>query len=165
MFKTKQEYFTEGRKLENDFGKLLVEKCGGSILHSDQQTDIKNHIDLVWLPPKGRKCTFDVKGARKNARNNNFTSEENTWVEFRNVKGNLGSLFGKEDYIAFEKGNQWLIVRRNELAEKCMSLIKENKIYTENPNENFLLYSRKDRKDIIMRIPVSLIENLACRKI
>ena len=86
-------------------------------------------------------------------------------MEFRNVKGNLGSLFGKEDYIAFEKGNQWLIVRRNELAEKCMSLIKENKIYTENPNENFLLYSRKDRKDIIMRIPVSLIENLACRKI
>lgn len=160
-----KSFLAEGKKKEDEFARCLIASCGGTVEPASRSEDIDGHIDLTWFPPKGRKCTFDVKGARKNSRNDSDTSEDNTWVEIRSVKGWIGSLLGREDYVAFETEAQWLIARRQDLAEACISSIKENKIYTENPNENFLLYSRADRKDIIMRIPISLVEKISCRKI
>lgn len=156
-------FLSEGKKKEAEFSELLLQKYGGEIVPTSTSDDIDKHIDVAWIPPEGkRKCLFDVKGKRKNSRSDNIASEENTWVEFRSVRGNIGSLLGKEDYIAFETDTSWIIVRREDFANKCFSKIKENKIYTENPNENFLLYSREGRNDIIMRIPISLAAEMAC---
>ena len=71
------------------------------------------HIDY-WLAmnPDGRKWGVDVKG-------NNLPDE--IWVEFKNVRGNPGWLYGGAAIIAFDMPEEggFSIVDRQELAFFC----------------------------------------------
>jgi hypothetical protein len=150
-------YFKDGKKSEGQFANDLVSSFGGVVAASTKEEDIKKHIDLYWTPDGGKTCSFDVKGLRKNDRKDHEYSSDNTWIEFLNVHGEPGSLYGEEDYISFETDSDWLVVNRKNFAEAVKACIVDEKLYLENPNENFKLYRRKGREDIIMRIPISFV--------
>ena len=59
------EFLEEGKKTENKFAKDLIAQEGGKVSESTEKEDKFDHIDVKWEPPKGRKCTFDVKGMKK----------------------------------------------------------------------------------------------------
>ena len=152
-----KEYYQSGKIAEESFCKDLMRSEGGIVMPSTKNDDINNHIDLFWIINE-KKCSFDVKGARKNSRSDNKVSYDTTWLEFKNVHGNDGSLLGREDYIAFELEDKWAITRRKKLLENLINLITDKQIYSYNPNENFKLYQRSGRQDLIVRVPVSFIE-------
>ena len=152
------EYLNKGKENEALFGKCLLESEGGTLYPISETDDMEKHIDIKW---KGdnyhRICTFDVKGARKNKRSDKMSTYNNTWLEFQNVNGKLGSLYGEQDYFAFELEQAWAIVRREEILKNTLNNIKDNTIYTVNPNKDFLYYQRNGRKDKIVRVPMSFI--------
>ena len=159
-----QEFLLKGKKVESNFAKDLLTECGGEIKFSTKYEDISKHIDLWWKPlNKDKWVSFDVKGLRKNKRYNNDFSYENTWLEVKNTSGNPGSLLGEEIYMAFETKDKWIISRREVLLENLREKIVDTMIYNFNPDEDFKMYQRKERKDLIIRVPLSFIEENSCK--
>jgi hypothetical protein len=158
------EFLIQGKKIESNFAKDLLSECGGEIKSSSKHEDISKHIDLWWKPDNNDKwVSFDVKGLRKNKRYNNDFSYENTWLEIKNISGMPGSLLGEEIYMAFEAKEKWIISRREVLLENLRKKINDKTIYNFNPGEDFKMYQRKDRKDLIIRVPLSFIEENSCK--
>jgi hypothetical protein len=151
-----KEFFSIGKIVEGNFAKDLMASEGGVVFPSSRNDDVVNHIDLYWTK-NNKTCSFDVKGARKKRRSDTSVSYDATWLELKNIAGQDGSLCGKEDYIAFEMQTTWMIVRRKELLKNLLLKITDNTIYRVNPNEDFKLYQRKDRKDVIVRVPYVFI--------
>jgi hypothetical protein len=155
-----QEYYKAGKEKEAQFSETLILSEGGRLLPVTDKDDIKKHIDVRWLPSnKNKACTFDVKAAKRKSRYDSSISYSNTWLELRNVNGNPGSLYGEQDYFAFELEYDWVIVRRNELLNALQNNIKDNRVYTNNPQKDFKLYQRDGRQDLIVRVPMSFIIN------
>lgn len=111
------------------------------------------HIDY-WLAmsSNGKKWGVDVKG-------NNLPDE--IWVEFKNVQGKPGWLYGGAAIIAFdipEEGG-FSIVDREELAFFCEKHVSKETV--SNKRDAYLKrYTRKDRQDVISILKLHDIKNL-----
>ena len=127
---------------------------------STKKQDMYDHIDYWVKNKKGKTMAFDVKGRKKTSRSCKGYSNDWVWIEFKNVQGKEGWIKGKADFIAFELENSFLIVKRAELRELCKKLIKDTKTrVTSAKDARYLLYSRKDRKDILTQIKLSDIKD------
>ena len=104
-----------GRCAEVRFVRAARNK-GLLVTKSNHTEDIHQHIDY-WLAMNhdGRKWGVDVKG-------NNLPDE--IWVEFKNVRGNDGWLYGGATIIAFdmpeEEGSQSWIERSLPFSVRSM---------------------------------------------
>ena len=141
------------KKIGNDTENLFISACtklGYSCIKSDIKTDIYQHIDFFIDRPNGR-VSVDVKG--KN-------TIDSIWVEFKNVKGNQGWLYGKANYIAFDMPelNGFVMVGRNELKDRCEQIIE--KVFVSKNEAIRKLYTRMDRMDVIAQIQLNDIKDL-----
>jgi hypothetical protein len=84
---------------------------------------------------------IDVKAIKKNDENIHF-------VEFRNVQGKKGWLYGDADGFAFETEDYWIEVKKEDLQDfvhkKCIDKTKGWGVYE--------LGSRKGAKDLITKV-------------
>lgn len=92
---------------------LLAEERGYEVVESSVEDDRKNHIDL-YITLDNETRSVDVKSKRGVGRR---SGNDYTWVEFVNVSGRRGSLYGKADFIAFERDRDFLIVERKAFAD------------------------------------------------
>ena len=123
------------------------------VTKSSHTEDIHDHIDY-WLAmsSQGKRWGVDVKG-------NNLPDE--IWVEFKNVRGNDGWLYGGATIIAFDMPEEggFAIVDREELAFFCEKHVREEKV--SNKKDAYLKrYTRKDRKDVISILKLHDIKSL-----
>lgn len=130
----------KGKCTENNFINTLIKNCDNiEIKRPTNDEDMFEHWDV------SANIKFDVKGVKKISRNDNQTNENIHYVEFKNVNGESGWLYGKADKFAFETDDYWIIVTKDKLQkfihEKC-----KDKIMCERP-ELYKIYSRKNRKD------------------
>lgn len=101
-----------------------------------------NHWDVSLFDYK-----IDVKGLRKKKRSDEDYDEEIHWIELKNVKGNIGWLYGESDYFAFELKKSWILVCKTDLQNFIHEVCKD-KIKSDKP-ELYKLYTRNGRKDIL----------------
>ena len=125
---------------------LLVKKATA-------KEDIHEHVDY-WLAMNkdGKHWGVDVKG-------NNLPDE--IWVEFKNVRGNDGWLYGGATIIAFDMPEEggFAIVDRDELAFFCEKHVRHEKVT--NKKEAYLKrYTRKDRMDEISILKLHDLKSL-----
>tara|TARA_B100001287_G_scaffold273048_1_gene275790 strand:+ start:625 stop:978 length:354 start_codon:yes stop_codon:yes gene_type:complete len=100
----------------------------------------------------GKQWGVDVKG-------NNLPDQ--IWVEFKNVRGNDGWLYGGATIIAFDMPEEggFSIVDREELALFCEKHVKDE--FVSNKDEAYLKkYTRKDRQDVISILKLHDIKSL-----
>lgn len=90
IFKDSKKFYQEGLVDEEFVMRLTEEKWGGKSEKSSRKDDIYNHIDFYWSRNGSEKISFDVKGVKKNKRNDTFKDDSIHWVELLNVKGNKG---------------------------------------------------------------------------
>jgi hypothetical protein len=104
----------------------------------------------------GGQTSVDVKG-------NNYPHE--IWVEFINVRGNDGWLFGQAEYIAFDiEAIQGLaMVSRTELLALCERLVVKE--FVPKQQAYHKLYNREGRHDVISRLELIDIAPLKTFKI
>lgn len=112
------------------------------------------HIDFVVYSDKLNKpVKLDIKGTKKKSRMDSSTNAQYIWVEFKNVRGDDGWLYGKSDYIVFHNRdkNCFHLVDRKELATLCEKIC-DNKTVN-NPKEAvYHKYTREGRKDVLSLI-------------
>ena len=141
-----------GRMAEVRFVRSARSK-GLLVTKSTHTEDRPEHIDY-WLAvrPTGTRWGVDVKG-------NNLPDE--IWVEFKNVQGKPGWLYGGATIIAFdipEEGG-FSIVDREELAFFCEKHVKDESV--SNKKDAYLKkYTRKDRQDVITILKLHDIKTL-----
>jgi len=109
-----------------------------------------DHIDW-FITIDDREVSFDVKAMKKTSRHDARVRNDIVWVEYQNVSGNVGWLKGKADFIAFERENDYALVRRKDLLEFCEERIEKTMVY-ESSQALYKLYSRGGRKDVISMI-------------
>lgn len=144
----------EGVSSETRFVNMLKNKQ--LVRHATKKEDILEHWDILYGTKK-----YDIKAPKRINRHNNY-SMQFTWVEFQNVNGANGWIYGKADYIAFDFLNRWVIVSRIELKNMILSKIKVRKIMLKTQNvEPYIPYRRKNRRDIIILVPVKDIEQIS----
>lgn len=155
-------FLQTGKEKEGEFARDLCEELGGIALPATEKQDMFDHVDVLWKYDKKMKpAKIDVKGMKKDKRNDNKPNPDIHWIEFQNVNGNLGWLYGKADCIAFETLDEWIIIKRAHLAEVMQNAVKNNSI-TRNINEAYYrYYQREGRKDIITKVDTTLLRNNA----
>jgi len=141
-----------GRMAEVRFVRAAREK-GLMVTKSSHTEDIHEHIDY-WLAmsSQGKRWGVDVKG-------NNLPDE--IWVEFKNVRGNSGWLYGGATIIAFDMPEEggFAIVDREELAFFCEKHVANE--FVANKKDAYLKrYTRRDREDVISILKLHDIKNL-----
>lgn len=124
------------------------ERASPGIRKSSREEDIHMHVDY-WHDDQG----VDVKG-------NNLPDE--IWVEFKNVNGDHGWLFGEATTIAFDMPELagFVVVDREELKDYC----KQNVDFSELVSKQDAYkkcYSRKDRDDLITYLVLSDLQELS----
>ena len=141
-----------GRCAEVRFVRAARNK-GLLVTKSSHTEDIHEHIDY-WLAMNtdGRRWGVDVKG-------NNLPDE--IWVEFKNVKGNDGWLYGGATIIAFDMPEEggFSIVDREELAFFCEKHVRDEKV-TDKSNAYLKRYTRKGREDVISILKLHDLKSL-----
>ncbi|MHC4648327.1 MAG: hypothetical protein ACYTBJ_22950 [Planctomycetota bacterium] len=103
--------------------------------------------------------TVDVKAMKKVTRSS-VKQVEYLWVEFRNTAGMDGWLFGKQEWMAFEKPDGFLMVKREDLKNLANELC-DTKTYVRSAREAlYKLYSRRECDDVISMIRYSDLDKL-----
>jgi penicillin-binding protein-related factor A (putative recombinase) len=109
------------------------------------------HIDYI-LEVDGREIFLDVKSRKKVTRYDDNVIDDKIWVEFKNVSGNKGWLYGASDIIVFERKDDYVLVSRKKLLEYCDNKIDKTKIVSEARNALYKIYTRDGRRDAISMI-------------
>ena len=147
-----------GANAENIFVKLFKGKF--RVEPSSDSDQIKKHIDYYVYNKDNRYFTVDVKSRKK------FTDDDEfVWIEFKNVNGSKGWLYGSSNVIAFERKEDFIIVNRKKLLSLCESLVSLDK--TANRNDCvYKAYTREGRKDLISKISFKdIFDNIDYTKI
>jgi hypothetical protein len=136
------ECFEVGQTAEQRFAQLLE----GS-RRATTQEDMHEHWDV--MSETGMK--FDVKAMKKWRRSDAEPTDRIHYVELRNVRGELGWIYGQADYIAFETRAHWIVVPRKKLVH-FVEGVTENNERSAKPAV-YKLYQREGRKDLMTVVP------------
>jgi hypothetical protein len=107
----KREDLRRGKRAEKEYAKLYK-----NVRWPTEEEDYSEHWDLEINGIK-----IDVKAIKKDNENIHF-------VEFKNVLGKKGWLYGEADGFAFETKDYWVEVKKEDLQEmvhdKCIDKVK-----------------------------------------
>ena len=151
--------FEAGDKAEKLFASALA-KAGLSFREASFQEEI-SHIDFFILKDSAPPVAVDVKARKKIKRSDTETNDNLIWVEFQNVAGRRGWLYGKADLIAFEREENFILVNRKLFARLCEKLCDITKLNEDVRMPLYTGYQRAGRKDIVSLIKMTdIIDNI-----
>ena len=143
----------QGKRAETCF-KGLAERRGYTVIQTSAASNIREHIDFILArDDEPDKTAVDVKARKKVSRYSDEYDDENVWIEFNNVRGNLGWLYGKADKIAFERAFDFVLVDRESLREYCEATVSPV-IVKSTAEAIYKSFQREGRKDVISRVPM-----------
>jgi|TARA_E500000318_G_C3422437_1_gene157822 hypothetical protein len=133
-------------------------------IHASREQDIFEHWDMkgILFDVTDKSFKFDVKGIKRDTRHGNLNTKI-VWTESKNVRGNPGWLYGKADYIAFEKTDEFVVVDRVILLNFMRNKIEDNdNELVSNPHDAlYKIYQRNGRKDKISKALMSDMESIS----
>lgn len=160
---TVKQFYLSGR-LDEDFVMDAVKHTlGGDTERSTKMEDVYSHIDFWWDSPKKGRIGIDVKGVKKNNRDDEKKDDTINWLELQGVSGHPGWLYGKAEYIAFRTFTKIIFVNREKLLSFALESIKNKEVVYDTPKECYVPYKRKKwgRDDLSLKVLTSDLEKLA----
>ena len=142
-----------GRKSEVCF-KGLAERRGYTVIETSAASNMREHIDFILSTDDSPdKIAIDVKARKKTSRRSDNYDDENVWIEFNNVRGKPGWIYGKADKIAFERAFDFVLVDRESLKEYCEATVSPV-VVKSTAEAIYKSFQREGRKDVISRVPM-----------
>ena len=140
--------WNRGQRIEKEFAPLLRQR-DPNFRKADREEQFR-HIDYF-----SNFGTIDVKAKKKISRSDSEEQDQLLWVEFLNVQGREGWLRGQTDVIAFERNNDFVLIKRNYLLGMCQVKCDLSKKVTNSRDALYKGYQREGRKDLISIIKMS----------
>ena len=156
---------THGHATENVFEKLAM--AHGYKVRKATRDEQISHIDFILDSPEWQNIKVDVKGRKKTSRQNKKFNDKWVWIEFRNVQGKEGWIYGKANFIAFERKEDFIIINRVTLRNWLgKSNVRWDLPTVKNSWESkYRIYSRRGRNDQLTQVKMSDILKLPNLKI
>jgi hypothetical protein len=155
----KKDSLELGEKAETLFAEI-ARHSGWQVSPSSKDENIDEHWDFQ-ISKDAEHFKVEVKSAKRIHRNDNGIQFEYTWVEIHGVRSkDTGWLFGKADFIAFEKEFSFIFVKRLDLlavVNKKVNLVA--KVH-EQKDALYKIYTREGRKDKLTLLRTSDIEEI-----
>lgn len=138
---------------------LMAEARRYKVKKASRDEDMFDHFDYRFI--KGDKeIKVEVKAMKRISRSDSNGQDTWIWVEFKNVQGNLGWLYGKADYVAFELQDSFLFVDRKDLVKVSEKVVDMNDIVKKPFEARRKCYHRRNRPDeLVAMIHISDITN------
>ena len=156
----------DGEKAEVTFVDL-AKKRGYLPKKATRSENMFAHVDwiLTGKSKKGKKVEIkvDVKARKKTSRRDNKYNDEWQWIEFKNVQGKEGWLFGDADFIVFEREEDFVLVNRKELVNwlgACKKIRYDLPFVSLAKLAKYKIYQRRGRRDEITQIKTEDILSL-----
>ncbi len=137
-----------GQGVEAMFAKLLNERADNARA-ADLQEQF-SHVD--YISDFGK---IDVKARKRVNRSDDSAQDELVWLEFKNVQGKVGWLYGKADWIAFERVADFVLVKRADLAKLGEKLCDLTDLVARGADALYKGYQRRGRHDLLSIIKMS----------
>jgi len=147
-----------GLKTESLFEEV-AKKENFIVRKSSLSEDRHKHIDF-FLEQDRFKYSVDVKARKKTTRGDVKVNDEWTWIEFKNVLGRKGWLYGEADYIAFERADDFLMINRENLVKFCEDKVDLETMVSRPYQAEYKVYQRQGRRDLITRVRMDDLANL-----
>jgi len=131
---------THGLSVEKKFIEVTRGLYGSkNVKISTTEENMIHHIDCFI-----DGVSYDVKSEKKLNRNDEESSPDVIWLEYKNVKGYTGWLFSEKlQKIAFYRNSQFYIIDRIKLMEYAKTIIEDETVYSTKQYRKF--YRRFDR--------------------
>jgi len=147
---TNHDSFRLGRRAEDLFV-AVAQKRGWTATPAPREADIHEHWDFE-IVKDGYARKVEVKAMKRESRGDEALNPEWVWIEFRNVRGEVGWLFGKANWIAFETVDSFLIVDRHNLFQFVRRAVDRNVKVESAAEARYKTYTRKGRPDQIAQV-------------
>ena len=156
------ECLQSGLGAEQIFEQIALSKSL-EVKTAKRRDNIHKHIDkYITQDDEGELCTWsvDIKARKKASRNDSNAQDEWIWIEFQNVRGNKGWLYGEADNIAFETQDSFVIVDRNSLIDYVENVVDMGKPVRKSYLAKYKTYQRAGRNDLLTMVELSkIVEN------
>jgi hypothetical protein len=153
--------FNLGANAESSF--VSAAKKAGLAIRKSEAKDEFRHIDfhINLSTSKELEMSVEVKSRKKVKRSDSSVNDDLVWIEFKNVQGKRGWLYGAADLLAFERENDFLLVERKLLARLCERLCDLTKMNVDVKMPLYTGYQRRNREDVLSLIKMSdIISNV-----
>lgn len=147
-----------GESAESSFVTLLAKK--GKVYEATASEQMQ-HFDFVLETPEGKEWKYEVKARKRIARGDSEVNDDTVYLEFLNVRGNLGWLYGKADFLVFERASDFVIVDRLKLVTMAESKCQVSHKVSSPSQCLYKGYTRYGRNDLVSRVLMTDIEAIA----
>ena len=153
----KSPFDSDGKSYEYGMGieqlfKETAEKHDFAVRTASPHENMYRHIDFFITTPEGKRFSVDVKGMKKLNRSDDSPQDEWLFLEFKNVRGDNGWLYGKADFIAFEMKDKFTFINRKLLVEIAEELVDMNAKVFRSSEAKYKTYTRNNRNDLVSMI-------------
>ena len=137
----------------------IAESKNLEVKNARRRENIHKHIDK-YVTQELKTWSVDIKARKKTSRSDSDAQDEWIWIEFQNVRGNLGWLYGEADNIAFETQDSFVIVDRKSLIDYVENAVDMAKPVRKSYLAKYKTYQRAGRNDLLTMVELSkIIEN------
>lgn len=130
-------------------------------MEASKRDNMIRKIDRYVIDENGILKSVDVKIMKRTSRSDASAQDKWIWVEFNNVNGNDGWLYGEADYIAFERKNNFTLVNRKELVKIAEELVDLEARVSSSKLARYKAYRRYGRSDLIAMMELDKIISMA----
>lgn len=154
----------DGERAEKSFADRFYNRFKVKLKKTDTYRDCVEHVDydgaITDKDGNMHISSWEVKSVKHGQRHDSNYLSDQVWVEFV-TKGNLGWLYGKADWVAFELeyNGKFVCVNRKQLLEYCE--INCHPPFVISPRQayyRFYVRGQKNTKGELVHDIVSLIE-------
>lgn len=110
--------------------------------------DKHRHIDYYMFIRGVLFGTVDIKARKKISASDCNVQDEFAWVEFLNIGGGYGWLKGEQDFVAFEREGDFVLILREKLCEMALDKCDITNMVKYPRDALYKGYRRKNRKDL-----------------
>ena len=158
----KNKYDKTGECIQTGLGaeqlfEQIAESKSLETKNAKRRENMHKHIDK-YVTENGETWSVDIKARKKTSRSNSQAQDDWIWIEFQNVRGNAGWLYGDADRIAFETQDDFIVVDRNSLIDYVEDVVDMGKSVKYSSQAQYKTYRRAGRNDLLTMVELSEIK-------
>lgn len=158
----KNKYDKTGECIQTGLGaeqlfEQIAESKSLETKNAKRRENMQKHIDK-YVTENGETWSVDIKARKKTSRSNSQAQDDWIWIEFQNVRGNAGWLYGDADRIAFETQDDFIVVDRNSLIDYVEDVVDMGKSVKYSSQAQYKTYRRAGRNDLLTMVELSEIK-------
>ena len=135
----------DGGKAENIYANLMLD-AGFEVVEATLQEQFKG-IDFNI----NAGFSVDVK-AMKRLKRSGEKQDKYVWLEIKNTSGGKGWLYKDVDFLAFERQNDFVMIKKEYPRQLVEDLVDLESVVREASECLYKAYTRKDRKDLLTMV-------------